>query len=72
MGIKISVQMAIMSHLSDAQELSEFHALKSVMNHHIDFVKQLVLTYTDTSVEVEEEELNEIWRKVAKDYRSTE
>lgn len=64
--MKIKVQMAIMSHLSDAQELSEFHALKSVMNHHIDFVKQLALTYTDTSVEVEEEELNEIWRRVTK------
>lgn len=62
--MKIKVQIAIMSHLSDAQELSEFHALKSVMNHHIDFVKQLVLTYPDTSVEVEEEELNEIWRNV--------
>lgn len=61
--MKITVQMAIMSHLSDAQELSDF---KDITNHHINFVKQLVLTYPDTSVEVEEEELNEIWRKVTK------
>lgn len=61
--------MAIMSHLSDAQDLLKTYGgnypRKSV-DKYINFVKQLVLTYPDTSVEVEEEELNEIWRKVAK------
>lgn len=61
--------MAIMSHLSDAQDLLTYGMGaqgKSNALERINFVKQLVLTYTDTSVEVEEEELNEIWRRVTK------
>lgn len=64
----ISVQMAIMSHLSDAQELSKFpfeEYIKS-MNDKINFAKQLVLTYPDTTIEVSENELNEIWRQTIK------
>ena len=68
MGIKISVQMAILSHLWDVQELTAVvsRECKEAAILRLNFVKQLVLTYPDTSVEVEEEELNEIWRKVAK------
>lgn len=61
--------MAIMSYLSDAQELTAVsisRECKEAAILRMNFVKQLVLTYPDTSVEVEEEELNEIWRKVAK------
>lgn len=62
----ISVQMAIMSHLSDAQELLNTYRgnypRKSV-DKYINFVKQLVLTYPDTSIEVSENELNELWKK---------
>lgn len=58
----ISVQMAIMSHLSDAQEWLQFGSLKHV-NEHIKFAKQLVLTYPDTTIEVSENELNELWKK---------
>lgn len=61
--------MAIMSNLSDAQELTAVaisRECKEAAILRMNFVKQLVLTYPDTSVEVEEEELNEIWRKVAK------
>lgn len=60
----ISVQMAIMSHLSDAQtciELSMCGYGGSLL--HINFAKQLVLTYPDTSVEVSEKELNELWKQ---------
>lgn len=67
--MKIKVQMAIMSNLSDAQELTAVaisRECKEAAILRMNFVKQLVLTYPDTSVEVEEEELNEIWRKVAK------
>lgn len=67
--MKITVQMAIMSHLSDAQDLLTYglgvQGKRSALER-INFAKQLVLTYPDTSVEVEEEELNEIWRKVIK------
>lgn len=60
----ISVQMAIMSHLSDAQELIQMGAEGRLRaNNHINFAKQLVLTYHDTSIEVSENELNELWKK---------
>ena len=59
----ISVQMAIMSHLSDAQELLEIGVLKQEIQNKINFAKQLVLTYPDTTIEVSEKELNEIWNK---------
>lgn len=65
----ISVQMAIMSHLSDAQELSTCglgSQGKEDANKHINFVKQLVLTYPDTSIEVSENELNELWKETVK------
>lgn len=65
--MKIKVQMAIMSHLSDVQELTTVaisRECKEAAIQRINFVKQLVLTYPDTSVEVEEEELNEIWRSL--------
>lgn len=63
----ISVQMAIMSHLSDAQHLIQIVVLEQAVRHqannHINFAKQLVLTYPDTSIEVSEKELNELWHK---------
>lgn len=65
----ISVQMAIMSHLSDCQELSEFPFKKTSrepLNNKLNFVKQLVLTYPDTSIEVSENELNELWKRMMK------
>lgn len=61
--------MAIMSHLSDAQELTAVaisRECKEAAIQRINFAKHLVLTYPDTSVEVEEEELNEIWKKVTR------
>lgn len=63
----ISVQMAIMSHLSDAQEI--LHIINceehyNMIKTKIKFVKQLMLTYTDTLVEVSENELNELWKKI--------
>lgn len=61
----IPVQMAIMSHLSDAQACMGLGGKYgySGYNRHINFAKQLVLTYPDTSVEVSENELNELWKK---------
>ena len=65
----ISVQMSIMSHLSDCQELSEFPFKKTSrepLNNKLNFVKQLVLTYPDTSIEVSENELNELCKRMMK------
>nr|DAL31671.1 MAG TPA_asm: hypothetical protein [Caudoviricetes sp.] len=59
----ISVQMAIMSHLSDAQDISSAYEYSTSAHDHINFAKQLVLTYPDTSIEVSENELNELWKK---------
>lgn len=58
----ISVQMAIMSHLSDAIEVFN----RDQADWHINFAKQLVLTYPDTSIEVSENELNELWEQTMK------
>lgn len=66
----IPVQMAIMSHLSDAQESMRYtqgnYPGTERANNHINFAKQLVLTYPDTSIEVSENELNELWKKTMK------
>lgn len=72
----ISIQTAIMSHLSDAQEIMSMAAegygsvssgyvsvKKRSADTHINFVKQLVLIYPDTSVKISENELNELWNK---------
>lgn len=63
----IPVQMAIMSHLSDAQESMRYtqgnYPGTERANNHINFAKQLVLTYPDTSIEVSENELNELWKR---------
>lgn len=59
----ISVQMAIMSHLSDCQEMLSLASNRDYAIKKMNFVKQLVLTYPDTSIEVSENELNEIWHK---------
>lgn len=66
----IPVQMAIMSHLSDAQYLIQSVVLEQAVRHqsnnHINFAKQLVLTYPDTSIEVSENELNKIWKETVR------
>lgn len=62
--MKISVQMAAISHLSDAQELLGLcnpRQLTERVSKEINFVKQLLLEHPDTSEEVTEEELNRIY-----------
>lgn len=63
----MTAQIAIMSHLSDAQEFLSIGigvGGKSDALKRINFAKYLLLKYPDTSVEVSEEELNEHWKKV--------
>lgn len=59
----IPVQMAIMSHLSDCQEMLSLADNREYVINKINFAKQLVLTYPDTSIEVSENELNELWKR---------
>lgn len=64
----ISVQMAIMSHLSDCQEMLSLcsSANREYAAKKMNFVKQLVLTYLDASIEVSKKELDNIWKEVMK------
>lgn len=62
----ISVQMAIMSHLSDCQEMLSLADNREYVIKKMNFVKKLVLTYPDTSIEVSENELNELWEQTMK------
>lgn len=66
MGIKISVKMAIMSHLSDVQELTRMGVCQKTVQMKLDFVKHMLLKYSDTSVELSNEELNKEWEEVIK------
>lgn len=56
------VDMAIMSHLSDAQIYMSFDL--AMANKHINFAKMLVLRYENTSVNISYEELDHIWEEV--------
>lgn len=67
--MKIEVRMAIMSHLSDVQELLPYRGSYDEIMKRVNFTKLLLLTYPDTSVEVENKTLNEIWRKVETDFK---
>lgn len=58
--MKIKVSMAIMSHLSDAQELMMIGGIVQA-NEHINFAKKLVLKYVNTDEEVSAEELDKLW-----------
>lgn len=60
--MKIKISIAIMSHLSDAQELMTIGGIAQA-NEHINFAKMLVLKYVDTDQEVSTEELDELWQE---------
>ena len=63
--MEINVKTAVMSHLSDAQELINMGLINGGGVHaHINFAKALVLKYPNTEVFVKEEELNELWQQV--------
>lgn len=62
--MKIEVRMAIMSRLSDVQELLPYRGSYDEIMKRLNFVKLLLLTYPDTNVKVDDGTLNELWRKV--------
>jgi len=67
--MKIKVKIAIMSHLSDAQECMNLDTSNypgiSRADSHINFAKKLILKYPDTNVEVTDDELNELWKEIS-------
>ena len=65
--MKVQVLNAVLSHLSDAQQLMKA-GYPDEANTHINFVKLVVLAYDDTTERVEVETLDKIWEK-AKTFR---
>ena len=73
--MKINVRIAIMSHLSDAQEIGAMMAHQNsekerkttfdYQSHHINFAKYLLLDCNgNLDKEYTDEQLDEIWNKV--------
>ena len=61
--MKISINIAIASHLSDAQELIE-RGQTSLAVKEINYAKAILFKYPDTTGEVSNEVLDEICREV--------
>ena len=59
----ITIQTAIFSHLSDAQEAMGFGDLAKA-NLHINFAKKLLVEYPDTFESISIEELDMIWNEI--------
>lgn len=68
--MEIKVRIAILSHLSDAQELINIGLENQSYKHftkaydQITFAKRLVIDYPDTEKYVSEKELNDLWSKL--------
>lgn len=58
--MKIELKIAAISHLSDSQELIAIGDKESA-NAHINFVKKMLMEYSDLNKEVEDKELNALW-----------
>ena len=66
--MKIIAKIAIVSHLSDAQELLNFgHTEKA--NREINYAKAILFKYPDTNKEVNQEELNTICHEVNEKFK---
>ena len=63
---ELPLDIVIMSHLSDAQELLGFDV--TAANIEINFAKMLFLKYYDQNIIVKESELNEMWKEMVKRY----
>ena len=61
--MEIKIRIAILSHLSDAQELIKM-GFKDNAYDRITFAKKLVIEYPNTNMSVSEEELNNLWSKL--------
>ena len=69
MSYIIQVNIAIASHLSDAQELLA-RGLTSQANREINYAKAMLFKHPDTTKEVSEEELNDICRQVNERFKA--
>jgi hypothetical protein len=65
--MKVKLSLVIQSHLSDIGVMMydpEMAYDPGIINDHIKLVKNLISKYPDTSVYIEESELNEMWDKI--------
>jgi hypothetical protein len=68
--MEVKVRIVIMSHLSDAQELTGLikpnvahSVLSERINHHINFAKWLLLKFPDTNTKIDADVEYEIFQK---------
>ena len=61
--MKVKKQMAIMSHLSDCQEMIQFEGQEERTRMKINFVKMLVCDENPNDFEYTTKELDEVWEK---------
>ena len=59
--MQVNIQIAIMSHLSDAQAI--MNADSELAKTHINFAKRLIMKYDNTDVYAEQDELDAIWEE---------
>lgn len=63
--MSIEVRIAVMSHLSDCQEMLSLTDNREYVIKKINFVKRLLIRYKDNlNQEVSEDELNKIWSEI--------
>lgn len=63
MARQIQVNIAVASHLSDAQYLMNAGKVDEA-NKHINFAKYLIFDHFTTQTTLSEDQLNEIWRNI--------
>tara|TARA_Y100000310_G_C20519946_1_gene733147 strand:+ start:657 stop:866 length:210 start_codon:yes stop_codon:yes gene_type:complete len=61
--MKVKKQMAIMSHLSDCQEMIQLEGQEERTRMKINFVKMLVCDENPNDFEYTTKELDEVWEK---------
>lgn len=61
-AMKINLRIAVMSHLSDAEQLIEL-GLGDKAHHQIETAKMIILNFDDLNQEVEDGEINRILAK---------
>lgn len=57
---EVNIQIAIMSHISDAQYLMRAYKMDEA-DMHMNFAKMLLIKYRNTDVYETEDKLNELW-----------
>jgi hypothetical protein len=63
--MEIDLEITIISHLSDAQELISMGQVDEA-NKHINFSKRIIMRYGNIKGSISEEKLDEIWSKMNK------